>query len=121
MIGRNLFYWEILDIMYPVGYDTSMTIRETETFKNWIRNLKDKIAQAVIAARIRRISAGNYGDAKPVGNGVFELRIDYGPGFRVYFIRRGKEIVVLLCGGDKSTQSRDIENAKQLAVNVEEV
>jgi putative addiction module killer protein len=98
-----------------------ITIRETERFKTWIRSLSDRVTQAIINARIRRISAGNFGDSKPVGNGVFELRIDYGPGFRVYFTRRGEEIVILLCGGDKSTQSGDIEIAKQIAQNLEGV
>jgi len=92
-----------------------MTIHETENFKNWIRGLKDRIAQAIINARIRRISAGNFGDVTPVGNNVSELRVDYGPGYRVYFTRHGKEIVILLCGGDKSTQDKDIETAKQVA------
>jgi putative addiction module killer protein len=96
-----------------------LVIRETEPFKIWIRSLKDRVSQAIINARIRRISAGNFGDSKPLGDGVSELRIDYGPGFRVYFTRRGQEIVVLLCGGDKSTQSGDIEAAKRLAQNLE--
>jgi len=95
-----------------------MTILETENFKNWIRSLKDRIIQAVINARIRRISAGNFGDAKPVGGGVSELRIDYGPGYRVYFTQRKQEIVILLCGGDKSTQNKDIEAAKRMAGNL---
>jgi len=94
-------------------------VRETENFKNWIRNVKDRIAQSIIIARIRRISVGNFGDSKPVGDGIFELRIDYGPGFRVYFTQREQEIVILLCGGDKSTQSRDIETAKWIAKNIE--
>jgi len=91
-----------------------MTVRETENFKNWIRSLKDRIAQAVINARIRRISAGNFGDVKPVGNNVSELRIDYGPGYRVYFTLRKREIIILLCGGDKSTQERDIAKAVKI-------
>jgi len=95
-----------------------MTIHETENFKNWIRGLKDRIAQAIINARIRRISAGNFGDVKPVGNNVSELRVDYGPGYRVYFTRHGNEIVILLCGGDKSTQYKDIETAKQVANSI---
>ncbi|MDR3144641.1 MAG: type II toxin-antitoxin system RelE/ParE family toxin [Treponema sp.] len=81
-----------------------ITIRETEQFKTWIRDLKDRVAQAIINARIRRISGGNFGDSKPVGGGVSELRIDYGPGFRVYF-----------------TQSGDIEAVKQIAQNLEGV
>jgi putative addiction module killer protein len=98
-----------------------ITVRVTENFKKWIRGMTDRIAQSVINARIRRISAGNFGDSKPVGDGVSELRIDYGPGFRVYFTMRGREIVILLCGGDKSTQNRDIETAERIAQNIEEV
>ena len=97
-----------------------ITVRETENFQNWIRNLKDRIAQSIITARIRRISVGNFGDSKSVGDNVFELRIDYGPGYRVYFIQREQEIVILLCGGDKSTQIRDIETAKRIAKNLQE-
>ena len=97
-----------------------ITVRETENFKNWIRGLKDRIAQSVITARIRRISGGNFGDSRPVGDGVSELRIDYGPGYRVYFTQRGREIVILLCGGDKSTQDRDIKAAKRISQNIEE-
>jgi putative addiction module killer protein len=96
-----------------------VTIRESETFKTWIRSLKDKVSRAIINARIRRLSSGNFGDAKPVGDGVSELRIAYGPGFRIYFKQVNDEIVILLCGGDKSTQSQDIENAKSLAKNLE--
>jgi putative addiction module killer protein len=98
-----------------------ITVRETEYFKTWIRSLKDRQTKQIINARIRRISTGNFGDSKPAGNGVSELRIDYGPGYRVYYIRRGDELVILLCGGDKSTQGRDIETAKQIAQNLEEV
>jgi putative addiction module killer protein len=97
-----------------------ITIRETENFKKWIRSLKDKITQSIITARIRRVSTGNFGDVGPVGDNISELRIDYGPGFRVYFTMKGQEIVFLLCGGDKSTQSRDVETAKQIAKNLEE-
>ena len=110
-----------LDVLYPIGYNYSkMTIRETDNFKKWIRGLNDRIAQSIINARIRRISAGNFGDTKPVGCDISELRIDYGPGYRVYFIRRGEEIVILLCGGDKSTQGEDIKAAKRIAENIEE-
>jgi len=95
-----------------------MTIRETENFTKWIQRLKDKAAKALIAARIRRISAGNFGDSKFLEDGIFELRIDYGPGYRVYFTQRGQEIVILLCGGDKSTQDRDIKAAKKIVKNL---
>jgi len=94
-------------------------VRETETFKSWMKALKDSNAQVRILARIRRLSLGNVGDAKPVGEGVSELRIDYGPGYRVYFTRIGREIVVLLVGGDKSTQSKDIATAKAIAKGLE--
>ena len=95
-----------------------ITVLETEYFKKWIRGLKDRVAQAIINARIRRISTCNFGDVKPVGNGVSELRIDYGSGYRVYFTKRGQEIIILLCGGDKSTQGQDIEAAKRIAKEV---
>jgi putative addiction module killer protein len=109
-----------LDILYPIEYTVNMIeIRETETFKTWMRNLRDKVTRAIINARIRRISGGNFGNVSPVGEGVSELRIPYGPGFRVYFKQINEVIVVLLCGGDKSSQSKDIENAKLLAKNLE--
>lgn len=82
----------------------------------WARKLKDQRAKAAIAARIIRLANGLAGDVSPVGQGVSELRIHYGPGYRVYFAQHGEEVVLLLCGGDKSTQSRDIEAAKKLAI-----
>jgi putative addiction module killer protein len=97
-----------------------IVIRETEYFKSWMRVLKDRQTKQVINARIRRISIGNFGDTKQVGNGISELRINHGPGYRVYFVQRGKEIVVLLCGGNKSTQSRDITAARDIAANLDE-
>jgi len=97
-----------------------ITVRETTDFKEWMRGLKDKVSQSIINARIRRISVGNFGDTKNVGDNVSELRIDYGSGFRVYYTRRGQEIVILLCGGDKSTQTKDIKTAKEIAKNLEE-
>jgi putative addiction module killer protein len=90
-------------------------VRETDVFSRWISSLKDIRARARIADRIDRLALGNPGDVKPVGEGVSELRIDYGPGYRLYFTRRGQRLVLLLCGGDKSTQSQDIERAKALA------
>lgn len=94
-------------------------IRETERFSTWLTGLRDGVTRARIAARIQRLSLGNPGDVRPVGDGVSELRIDVGPGYRVYFVRRGAVVFVLLCGGDKRTQSRDIRVAKDLAGNLE--
>jgi putative addiction module killer protein len=95
-------------------------IRETDTFKKWFSSLKDKRAKARIDVRIKRVSLGNFGDVETVGNGVVELRIDYGAGYRVYFVNRGNVIVILLCGGDKSTQSKDIQKAHDLAQRLKE-
>ena len=94
-------------------------IRQTETFRRWFDNLRDSEAQKRILARIRRLSLGNPGDVKPVGGGVSELRIDYGPGYRMYFIRRGSTVVILLSGGDKRTQDRDIKTALLMAREIE--
>ena len=90
-------------------------IRETEAFSQWLSRLRDQSAKARIASRIRRLAFGNPGDVEPVGEGVSELRIHYGSGYRVYFIQRGALTVVLLCGGDKSSQKLDIGKAKSLA------
>lgn len=90
-------------------------LKQTETYRKWERRLKDRNARAAIAARLFRLANGLAGDASPVGGGVSELRIHHGPGYRVYFRRWGDEIVVLLCGGDKSTQERDIRTARRLA------
>ena len=90
-------------------------VRETEIFARWLANLRDGRARARINARVRRLSIGNLGDAKSVGGGVLELRIDYGPGYRVYFVRRGEALVILVAGGDKRTQSQDIATAIRLA------
>jgi putative addiction module killer protein len=94
-------------------------IRETEVFSAWLRALRDHQAKARIAARIRRLAFGNPGDVRPVGKGVSELRIDYGPGYRVYYIQRGEVLIILLCGGDKNTQDRDIATATRLVEEVE--
>jgi putative addiction module killer protein len=90
-------------------------IRQTAKFARWFERLRDREARARIDLRIRRLSLGNPGDVKPVGEGVSELRIDYGPGYRVYFVQRGQNLVVLLAGGDKATQDADIRTALDLA------
>lgn len=90
-------------------------VLKSETFGRWVDGLRDRRAAARIAIRVDRLAAGNPGDVKPVGDGISEMRINYGPGYRVYFQRRGDIVVILLCGGDKSTQQRDIENAKRIA------
>ena len=90
-------------------------IRETELFSTWLRALRDATAKAKVAARVRRLAFGNPGDVRPVGGGIRELRIQYGPGYRVYYVQRGAILIVLLCGGDKATQARDIATAKKLA------
>ncbi len=92
-----------------------MELRKTAAFAQWLDDLRDMIARARVQARIERLAMGHRGDAKSVGEGVSELRIDYGPGYRVYFTRRGRELVILLAGGDKSTQTRDIQTALRLA------
>ncbi len=93
-------------------------IRETERFVRWMSRLRDDKAAGVIAARIDRLRAGLPGDVRPVGSGISELRIDHGPGYRVYFTRVGKALLLLLCGGDKSSQPRDLRLAKQLATQL---
>jgi putative addiction module killer protein len=93
-------------------------VRETDVFGAWFAGLRDREARARITVRIRRLSLGNPGDVKPVGSGVSEMRIDYGPGYRVYFVRRGNTVVVLLCGGDKGSQDRDITRALELAQEI---
>ena len=95
-----------------------LEIRKTENYAQWIDNLRDLQARARIQVRIERLAAGNPGDVKMVGEGVSELRIDYGPGYRVYFTKRGHEVVILLAGGDKTTQSADIKVALRLAHNI---
>jgi len=93
-------------------------IRKTELFANWLDNLLDIQAKARVLVRIERLASGNAGDVKPVGEGVSEMRINYGPGYRVYFIQRGSELIILLAGGDKSSQPRDIRSAIRLAQNL---
>jgi putative addiction module killer protein len=93
-------------------------IRKTEIFAKWLDGLRDIRGRARILARIERLAMGNPGDVKPMGEGVSELRIDYGPGYRVYYTRRGQELIILLAGGDKGTQAQDIKTALRLARNL---
>ncbi len=88
----------------------------TDDYLTFIQHLRDKRAKAKISLRLGRLQLGNPGDVKPVGQGISEMRIDYGPGYRIYYKQRGQELIVLLCGGDKSTQTKDIANAKQIAL-----
>ena len=93
-------------------------VRKTDLYAKWLDSLRDVRVRARVLVRVERLAAGNPGDVGPVGEGVSELRIDYGPGYRVYFKKQGRAIVVLLAGGDKRTQSRDIETALRLARNL---
>ena len=93
-------------------------IRQTEQYARWFRKLKDPRAKAKINIRIRRLAVGNSGDAEPIGKGLSELRIDYGSGYRVFYLKRGDEFILLLAGGDKSSQKRDIKLAHELADNL---
>ena len=95
-------------------------VRQTEVFEEWLNGLADERAASRIAQRIIRLRNGLLGDVKPVGEGVSELRIDYGPGYRLYFVRRGAVLIILLCGGDKGSQQRDIAKAKRLAAELED-
>ncbi|MDP9838363.1 putative addiction module killer protein [Neorhizobium huautlense] len=88
---------------------------KADEYRSWLKALADARAKARISIRVDRLIAGNPGDVKPVGEGVSEMRIDYGPGYRVYYMRRGAALILLLCGGDKNTQNRDIRTAKRLA------
>jgi putative addiction module killer protein len=94
-------------------------VRQTQEFREWLHKLHDDRARVKITDRLLRIEGGNFGDVEPVGDGVAELRIDYGPGYRVYFTRRGRVVVIILCGGDKRTQTKDIKRAKRMARELE--
>ena len=96
-----------------------LEVLRTTEFIEWLTGLRDIQARARIAKRIDRIAQGNFGDAKSVGDGVSELRFDFGPGYRIYYARRGNVVVILLCGGDKDSQARDIERAKIMAREIE--
>jgi putative addiction module killer protein len=93
-------------------------VQKTEEFDKWLSSLADQKAQAKIASRVERLGFGNPGDAKPVGAGISEMRVPYGPGYRVYFKQIEKTIILLLCGGDKSTQEKDIRRAKEIAAEL---
>lgn len=95
-------------------------IRKTDHYVQWLDSLHDIRARARILVRIERLAAGNPGDVEPVGEGVSELRVNYGPGYRIYFKKRGHELIILLAGGDKGSQSKDIKNALRLARNLTE-
>lgn len=97
-----------------------IAIRKTEVFVQWLDALRDVQARARVQVRIERLAGGNPGDVEPIGEGVSELRINYGPGYRVYFKQRGRELIILLAGGDKSTQAKDIKAALRLARNLSE-
>ena len=106
-----------LDNLFVITYTIIVKdIRKTSEFIQWIKKLRDSHARFRIYKRIERLAEGNHGDVKPAGEGISEMRIDYGPGYRVYFKDTGNEIVILLCGGDKSTQQEDIARARQLAL-----
>ncbi len=96
-----------------------MEVSETEAFSAWLKSLRDARAKVKIAARVRRLAFANPGDVKPVGCGISEMRLDYGPGYRVYYAQRGPNFAVVLCGGDKSTQDQNIEKAKRLLEEIE--
>jgi putative addiction module killer protein len=115
---------EIAPIIYTSGaviYSSQMIeVRQTAVFREWLDGMADRRAAARIAQRIVRLQAGLLGDAKSVGDGLMELRVDAGPGYRVYFLQRGRVLIILLCGGDKKSQRRDIDRAKALAEDLED-
>jgi putative addiction module killer protein len=92
-----------------------MEVRQSEQFQDWLHRLRDERAKARIASRIRRMELGNPGETRRLGGGLMEMKIDHGPGYRIYFANQGTSIVILLCGGDKRTQRRDIEKAREMA------
>lgn len=118
---QNSIAAALVDNMYIIVYSLTMVeILQTDEFEKWLKRLKDVNARARINVRITRLSlTGNFGDYKPVGNGVYEMRIDYGPGYRLYFSNRGDKIVLLLIGGNKSSQQKDIEKAKKINADYE--
>jgi putative addiction module killer protein len=110
---------QAVDFQVAVSYRILVVeVRKSDEFDKWLDNLRDPRAGAKILTRIQRLELGNAGDVRAVGEGVTEMRIDYGPGYRVYYKQIGKQIVLLLCGGEKSTQDRDIRRAKELAAEL---
>jgi putative addiction module killer protein len=97
-----------------------LELRQTEEFERWLNRLRDDAARAKILVRLRRLAQGNPGDVRPVGGGVSELRVDHGPGYRVYFAQRGAVLILILCGGDKRTQQRDIRRAIEILGELED-
>jgi putative addiction module killer protein len=97
-----------------------LEIHQTEEFERWLKRLKDPTARAKVLIRIRRLAFGNPGDVRPVGGAVSEMQIDYGPGYRVYFTQQGPILIIILCGGDKRTQPRDIKRAIEIAGGLED-
>ena len=106
-------------VNHGLQFPSMIEVVETDVFQRWMERLKDSMARARILARLRRATMGNLGDWKPVGGGVAEMRIDHGPGYRVYFARRGDLLIVILAGGTKSSQSRDIARAIEMAGQLE--
>jgi putative addiction module killer protein len=104
--------------VYPVGYTTNIRALETEVYRTWINSLEDRIARARIQVRVDRLIHGNPGKCRNLPGGISELKIDFGPGYRVYYTRRGADLIVLLAGGHKSTQKQDIVAARALAANL---
>lgn len=127
--GRNEAQFTVLTSEPPfrlrlcnpwVTLNSVFTILTTAEYDEWFANLKDRTARMRITSRLTRVEMGNFGDVEPVGGGISELRLDFGPGYRLYFTRRGIEVVLLLVGGDKSTQARDIRRARQIAAHLRE-
>jgi putative addiction module killer protein len=106
--------------MYPIGYIERMIVEETEVYRDWINSLRDLAGRARIQVRVDRLVHGNLGNHRNLAQGISELKIDFGPGYRVYYTKRGSRLLILLAGGDKSTQRKDILKAVELAKNVQE-
>ncbi len=108
-------------VVYPIGYNSGMlTLQRSDEFDDWLANLRDQRGKARIAARLISAQLGNFGEYRVLDEGVCELKIDFGPGYRVYYVRRGEVVYLLLCGGDKSTQKKDIKRAVQMARELKE-